>query len=310
MGETIVIALGGNALIKHGQKGTFDEQRKNLSEPCRQIAHLAAKYNIALTHGNGPQIGYLLLQQEAAHAVPKMPLEVLVAESQGLLGYLIERALENEFRKLKVDKLIATIVTGVVVDENDPAFKNPTKPIGPYYSKGEAEKLPFQTIPIHGKGYRRVVPSPKPLRILEREEIRRLVRMGIIVIACGGGGIPMIERGEKIRGVEAVIDKDLATSKLAQEIKADAMILLTDVDKVSLNYGKPTEVELNSLTAAEAKKYLAAGHFPPGSMGPKVEAAIEFLESGGKRAVITSIDNLEAAVSGSAGTQIFKEKFK
>ncbi|MCK5552220.1 MAG: carbamate kinase [Deltaproteobacteria bacterium] len=307
MKETLLIALGGNALIKKGQRGSIEEQFENLRTPIQQIARLSKKYDIVITHGNGPQVGNLLLQQEKCPEVPIMPLEILVAQTQGQIGYMIESTLDNELMKLRVDakQLFVTVLTYVVVDAYDPAFQNPSKPIGPYFSKKEAEVLPYPTVETP-EGYRRIVASPKPMTIVEKREIRKLLKAGFLVIACGGGGIPVIRERREFQGVDAVIDKDLASAKLAQEVGVDVLLIATDVDGVAINFQRPGQRFLRRLPLKEAKRYLREGQFPEGSMGPKIEAAIQFLESGGKRAFITSTENIERSVRGRAGTEIIR----
>ncbi|TFG03316.1 MAG: carbamate kinase [Promethearchaeota archaeon] len=302
--KTLIVALGGNALIRFGEEGTTEEQFRNLRVPISQIAELAREYNIIITHGNGPQVGMLLMQQEATSEVSKRPLQVLVAETQGQIGYMIESTLDEELMRIGLDeqKLFITVLTYVKVDPTDPAFHNPTKPIGPAYSEPKPGYV--QT----AKGWRRVVPSPKPKKIYQWREIKRLMELeSWIVIACGGGGIPVIKEGKRLSGVEAVIDKDLASSKLGEQIGADILLIATDVEKVALNYGKPNQKLLDRISVTEAKKFLQEGHFPPGSMGPKVEAVINFLEKGGKQAIITSIERINDALEGKAGTQFYIE---
>ena len=304
--ETLLVALGGNALIKKGQAGTIEEQLENLRVPIRQIARLSRDYRIIITHGNGPQVGNLLLQQESCAAVPKMPLEILVAQTQGQIGYMIESTLDSELMETGVgDKYLVSLISYVVVDEKDPAFLEPTKPIGPVYTEEEAERASF---PVRGtpKGYRRVVASPRPVTIVEKREIKKLIDMDFIVICCGGGGIPVIREGRAFQGVDAVIDKDLASARLAEEVGVDIFLIATDVPGAALHYGLPEQKFLRSMTLDEASGYLAEGHFLSGSMGPKVEAAVQFMRSGGKRAVITSIDDIEKAVAGRAGTEIIR----
>ena len=301
--KTLIVALGGNALIKFGEEGTTEEQFRNLRVPISQIADLAKDYNIIITHGNGPQVGNLLLQQEATEFVSKRPLQILVAETQGQIGFMIESTLDEELMKIELDeeKLFLTILTYVKVDSEDPAFKKPTKPIGPAYpvrtQSGQVKTA---------KGWRRVVPSPKPIKIYQWREIKRLMDLGgWIVIACGGGGIPVIKEAKRLYGVEAVIDKDLASSKLAEQIGADILLIATDVEKVALNYGTQNQKDLEKLSVSEAKKYLEEEHFPAGSMGPKIQAVINFMEAGGERAIITSIEKIKAALEGKAGTHIY-----
>jgi carbamate kinase len=301
--ETLIVALGGNALINPGESGTVEEMVDNLRAPIRQIASLSRRYNIIITHGNGPQVGTLLLQQESSQNGIKMPLEILVAETQGQIGFLIESTLDEELMGLGIDmeKYFLTVLTYVEVNPNDPAFQNPTKPIGPAYDH-EIEGY-VQT----ARGWRRVVPSPKPVRIIQWREIRRLMAMHFIIIACGGGGIPVIKEGSRFHGVEAVIDKDLATAKLGEQVGADILLIATDEEKVSLDYKKSSQRYLDRVTITEAWQYMDEGQFPPGSMGPKIEAVIDFLESGGNRAIITSIDKIEDALEGETGTHFTLE---
>jgi len=307
MEETLLIALGGNGLIKKGQRGSIEEQFENLRTPMQHIARLSRKYNIVITHGNGPQVGNLLLQQEKCPEVPIMPLEILVSQTQGQIGYMIESTLDNELMRLGGDikQLFVTVLTYVVVDIHDPAFKNPSKPIGPVFSKEEAAQLPYPTVET-ADGYRRVVASPKPLTIVEKREIKRLLNEGFLVIACGGGGIPVIREGRGFEGVDAVIDKDLASAKLAQEVGVDIFLIATDTEGVAVNFKKPGQRFFRKLPLEEAKRLLQEGEFPEGSMGPKVEAAIAFLEGGGRRALITSIENIQRSVERKAGTEIIR----
>ncbi len=309
--QILLVALGGNALIRRGQAGTIEEQFANLSLPMSQIARLSREYRIIITHGNGPQVGNLMLQQECCDRVPRLPLEILVAQTQGQIGYMIESTLDNEFMKLGLDteKYFVSLLSYVVVDEHDPAFHNPSKPIGPAFPEEAAARLPYPTVKTP-KGYRRVVASPKPVTIVEKREIRKLIELGFIVIACGGGGIPVVRERRTFHGVDAVIDKDLASAKLAEEVGVDIFLMATDVAAAAVAYGRPEQRFLRTLTVAEAERYLREGEFPPGSMGPKVEAAIQFLTSGGKRAIIASIENIERAVAGQVGTEIVKEVVK
>lgn len=303
MKKTLIIALGGNALIKKGQKGTVEEQFRNLEVPLSHIAKVYKKYKLVITHGNGPQVGSILLQQEATDEVPDMPLEVCVAQTQGQIGYMIEKTLDNIFMQDGVgDPLIATLLTYVKVDKKDAAFKNPTKPIGPSYKT--AGKFP--DMKETAKGWRRVVPSPKPLAIVEHREIKKLLELGSIVICCGGGGIAVSRKGSKYRGIEAVIDKDLASAKLGEEIRADILLIVTDVEGAFLNYGKADQKLLNNLSVAEAKKLLKEKQFASGSMGPKIQAAINFLKAGGERAIICHLNDIKQALAGKAGTQFVK----
>ena len=301
----LLIALGGNALIKKGQAGTADQQFENLSLPMKQIAELSRKYRLVITHGNGPQVGNLLLQQESCDEVPKMPLEVIGAMTQGQIGYMIESSLDTALMEMGVDEEqdFVSLITYVVVDENDPAFQNPTKPIGPFYTEAEAGKLSYNLVETD-KGYRRVVASPKPMAIVERKEIKKLIDMDFIVICCGGGGIPVVRKERRFSGVEAVIDKDLASSVLAREINADIFIVASDVEGAAVDWGKPEQRLLRKVAVSEIKEYVEAGHFPAGSMGPKVDAVIEFVESSGSRGIICGLDDIQKSVEGVAGTEI------
>jgi len=303
--EILLVALGGNALIRKGQVGTVEEQFHNLKVPMRQVARLSRHYKVIITHGNAPQVGNLLLQQECCDAVPELPLEILVAQTQGQIGYMIESTLDTELMELGIntEQRLVSLISYVVVDEKDPAFKNPSKPIGPNYTAERAATLPYQTRKT-AKGYRRVVASPKPLTIVEKREIEKLIGMGFIVICCGGGGIPVIREGRAFQGVDAVIDKDLASAKLAEEVGVDIFLMATDVEEAALRYSKPNQKFLRTLTLEQAARYLKEGHFPPGSMGPKIEAAMQFIKRGGKRAVITSIQSIEEAVARKAGTEV------
>ncbi len=301
--KTLIIALGGNALIKQRQKGTIDEQFENLKVPLRQIARLSGKFKIIITHGNGPQVGNLILQQESSVGLPKMPLEILVAETQGQIGYMIEQTLDNELMNIGIhNPYISTVLTYVQVDKNDPSFNHPTKPVGPAYKR--KRKGCVRTL----KGWRKVVPSPLPKRVIEGREIKILIDNGFIVIACGGGGIPVTTGRKRFEGIEAVIDKDLASARLGEQVGADLLVIATEVEKVALNFQKTDQKLLDKLTIAEAKKYFKEGQFPPGSMGPKVQAAINFVESGKKRkSIITSLNEIEQAIAGKAGTFLCDE---
>ncbi len=301
--EIILIALGGNALLKNGQAGSASEQFRNLKVPVTQIARLSTKYRIIITHGNGPQVGNLLLQEECCELVPRMPLEVLVAQTQGQIGYMIESSLDTELGTLGIkSKNLVSLISYVVVDKDDPAFRNPSKPIGPLYDREKAASLPYPTIKTT-QGYRRVVASPKPITIVERGEIGRLIDLDFIVICCGGGGIPVTMEGRAFHGVDAVIDKDLSSAKLASEVGVDILVIATDVAGAFLRYKKPGEEFLRRLTVGDAARYEKEGHFPAGSMGPKVEAAVQFVRDGG-RAFITSVEAIEDALERRAGTEV------
>ncbi|MDK2886378.1 MAG: carbamate kinase [Thermosipho sp. (in: thermotogales)] len=311
MKKLAVVAIGGNAVNRPGEKATAENMLKNLSETAKFISKMLDEFDIAITHGNGPQVGNLLVQQEIAKdKIPPFPIDVNDAQTQGSLGYMIAQTLYNELKEEGKNYQIAALVTQIIVDKNDPAFQNPTKPVGPFYSEEEAKKLMKEKGWIikedAGRGWRRVVPSPKPLDIIEKDVIKLLMSKDVIVIAAGGGGIPVIVEDGKIKGVEAVIDKDRASALLAKEINADVLIILTGVEKVYLNYGKENQKELDTLTISDAKRYLSEGHFPKGSMGPKIEAAIDFVESTGKECIITDMTVLDKALRGETGTKIIK----
>ncbi len=303
--EILLVALGGNALIRKGQRGTIEEQFENLKIPIRQIARLTRKYRIIITHGNGPQVGSLLLQQECCHDLPRLPLEILVAQTQGQIGYMIESTLDNELMSLglSLKTCFVSLLSYVLVDIKDPAFASPSKPVGPVFTEEEARNLPYPVMKTP-KGYRRVVVSPRPVSIVEKKEIRKLVEMDFIVICCGGGGIPVIRENRSFSGVDAVIDKDLASAKLAEEVGADIFLIASDVAGAAIHYGTEREEFLRTASVKEMEQYLKNGHFPPGSMGPKAEAAIQFMRSRGRRAVICSIEEIEKAVEGNAGTEV------
>ncbi len=309
-GKTIVLAFGGNAITREGQQGTFPEQLANIEVSCRHVVGLAwAGYRMAITHGNGPQVGSLLIKNELARdVVPSMPLDVCVANTQGSLGFGIQQTLQNMFKKAGVLRETAAIITRTEVDPGDEAFSHPTKPIGPFFSQEEARGLMavkgYTMREDSGRGWRRVVPSPRPLAILEKQVIKRLVEDEVIVVAVGGGGIPVVSGPDGYAGVEAVIDKDLAAQRLALDIGADMLAILTGVPMVRLDFRKPTQRALERLTVSAARKLLSAGQFPPGSMGPKIEAAAGFVEQSGGTAVITDFETLPAALDGRGGTMI------
>jgi len=305
--KTIVLALGGNAIIQKGEKETYSTLINNIRQMSKVIAPIVKKYRVVITHGNGYEIGNLLLQNEIArNKVPPMPLDILGAQSQGLIGYPLEEQLTNELRNTR--KNIIVILTQVLVNRNDPAFKNPTKFIGPFYTHSQYKKLSrkYKIRKDSNRGYRRVVPSPKPTKILEFKTIDFLVRKDNVVICGGGGGIPVINKSGRLIGVEGVIDKDWASSCLGKSINADTLLILTGVKNVCLNYGKKNEIKLKKLSVKEAKNYLENGEFPPGSMGPKIEAALDFLKTG-KRVIITDIEHAEKALNGKAGTLITRQ---
>jgi carbamate kinase len=297
MKKLAVVAFGGNALLRAGQKGTIDEQEKNAYIASESLLKLLNRdYNLVITHGNGPQVGNILLANTAGnklYGVPDMPLDISVAYSQGFIGYMLEQQLRNVLMKEDMDRDIISIITQVLVNKDDDAFKNPTKPIGPYYTKEEAEALMKETKAVYkedarGRGWRKVVASPKPLVINNQRTIEKIAREGHIVIAVGGGGIPCFYVEEnKLQGIDAVIDKDLASSLLASHIRADKLFILTDIPKVFINFNTPQEKALDRISIAEAKKYLEEGQFGEGSMAPKIRAAISFVEHTGKHAIIT-----------------------
>ena len=290
--ETVVIALGGNAFLQKGQKGTVEEQWNNVVKAMKQIADIIERgYRVVLTHGNGPQVGNILVWMDSAKdKIPPLSMDIAGAMTQGWLGYMIQQALRNELKRRGLNKVVVSIVNQVLVDKNDPAFQNPTKYVGPYYTEEEAKKIAAEKgwimKPDPRGGWRRVVPSPDPKDNLEIEAIRTLVNAGFIVVASGGGGIPVIYEDGEIRGVEAVIDKDLAGEVLATKLGADYFIILTDVEGAMINFGKPNQKLLRKITVSEAEKYYKEGHFKPGSMGPKVLACIRFIRHGGKKAAI------------------------
>lgn len=302
MKKLAVVALGGNALLRSDQKGTIDDQETNVYETAERLLTLIrSNYNLVITHGNGPQVGNILLANTAGHklyGLPDMPLDIAVAYSQGFIGYIIEQQLRNVMMANDLDRDIISIITQVLVDKDDPAFNNPTKPVGPYYTKEESERIAEETgakfaADPRGRGYRKVVASPKPLVISNQKSIESLARAGQIVIAVGGGGIPAFYVEEnKLQGIDAVIDKDLASSLLAVHIRADKFFILTDVPKVCISFNTPQQKELDRMTIAEAKRYLEEGQFAEGSMAPKIRAAITFVEGSGKDAIITSADKL------------------
>lgn len=311
MTRTAVIAIGGNSLIKDKQHQTVPDQFAATDETCGHIAGIVQqRWKVVITHGNGPQVGFILLRSElASDVLHTVPLDSCGADTQGALGYMIQQLLGNRLREVGADIPVTTVVTQVVVDEDDPAFENPTKPIGPFYDEEKARlherERGWAVMEDAGRGWRRVVPSPIPREIVELEAIKVLLQAGFVVIGVGGGGIPVVrDRGGELRGVEAVIDKDYASGLLASGIEADLFLVSTAVEKVYLNYGQPSQKPLDQMTVAEAKGYLDEGHFPVGSMGPKIEAVIQFLERGGKEALITSSENLARALRGETGTRI------
>lgn len=308
-----LIAFGGNAILPNGQRGLQKEQMKNAEKAAKMMMEIVLRgYELIVVHGNGPQVGNLLIQmEEASNKIPPFTLEVCDAMTEGSMGYMLEKALINELRKNSIDKEVVTVITQVIVDREDPAFQNPTKPIGPFYTQYRAQQLMKEKkwimVEDAGRGWRKVVPSPRPIDIVPKRAIHDLVRSGRIVIAAGGGGIPVIINSKGLlEGVEAVIDKDYASALLASEVGADLFIILTGVDRVYLNYGKENQKEIKVMTVEEAKKYLEEGQFPPGSMGPKIKAAIQYIEAGGKEVLITSASKLKAALAKRSGTRIIQ----
>ncbi len=310
MVKLAVVALGGNALLRSGQKGTYAEQLQNVKDTCGSLMQLVYRnYNVVIGHGNGPQVGNVLLQHDAGrkmYELQAMPMDFCVAETQGSIGYMIERTLRNELVAAGLKRGVVTMVTEVVVDRNDERFANPTKPIGPYYSKEHADRIAAEDGSIFredpkGNGWRKVVPSPAPLEIVNVDIVKRLASEGNIVITAGGGGIPVYRDGNQLCGVEAVIDKDLASALTAVQIGADEFYILTDVPKVYINFRKPDEKALDTITVAEAERYIEEKQFSEGSMLPKVKAALYFVRNGGKECVIT--DATQLGVEG-GGTRI------
>ena len=311
MRKLAMVAFGGNALLRSGQKGTYDEQIHNVEDTCESLYKLLKRnYNVVIGHGNGPQVGNVMLQHEAGRTlgVAAMPMDFCVAETQGSIAYLIEIGLRNVMARHDMQRDVVTIVTQVAVNKLDPCFQNPTKPVGPYYTREQAEQLMAETGAIYhedpkGNGWRKVVASPRPVRINNIKVIRKLVQAGNIVVTVGGGGIPVVEESDYVRGVEAVIDKDLASALCAIEIQADEFYILTDVPKVYINFRKPNQQALDTITIEQARRYLAEGHFTEGSMAPKIRAGIMFVEQTGHTCVITEAGQL---VNQHCGTRIVR----
>ena len=309
--KTALIAFGGNALLPDNEHGREEDQLANAREAAELMVHVVKKgYELILVHGNGPQVGNLLIQMDAAaDRVPPYSLDVCDAMTEGSMAYMLEKSLVNELRRNSLDKEVASVVTQVVVDKDDPAFENPTKPVGPFYTKERARALTAEKkwtmIEDAGRGWRKVVPSPRPIDVVPKWIIRDLVQAGRLVIAAGGGGIPVIINGRGLfEGVEAVIDKDYAASLLAREVKVDLFVILTAIERVYLDYGKPSQREVPVLTVEEARQHLADGQFPAGSMGPKIRAAVEYIEAGGREVLITTAGHLRAALINRSGTKI------
>lgn len=305
----VLVAMGGHAFMQPGEVGTIEDHERNAVRIASLLMTLVERdYLVCVTHGNGPQVGNLLVQQElSGQEVPALPLDVLVAMTEGSLGYILQQSLLNELRKRKMSRYVVTVVTQVVVDKSDPAFAAPSKPIGPFLSREEAaqrrEELGWQIEEDPGRGWRRLVPSPSPLKVIQRQMIRDAVRQGHIVVACGGGGIPVYRKPDgQYGGVEAVIDKDLTSSVLATNIGAELLVILTAVPQVYASFGTPEQRALGAVTLEEIEGLRDQGHFPPGSMGPKIKAVIGFLRAGGRRALITNPESLPQAIEGRAGT--------
>jgi len=307
----VLVALGGNAILRREGRRTAREQLAAVDETCRQLVNVVEGGNeLAVTHGNGPQIGDILLAYESAReSLPTVPLDVAGAQSQGMIGYMLQQSLENELNRRKLRKDVTVVLTRTVVSESDPAFAAPSKPIGPFYTEEEAARLRrrgWRLASEGRKGSRRVVPSPEPMEIVEEATIRSLFEAGRIVIAAGGGGVPVVRRrpGGEFAGVEAVVDKDLASVLVAKALGIEVMVIATDVEGIFLDYGSPTQRLLRELKVEECRAYLREGQFPAGSMGPKAEAAVRFVEAGGRKAVVTSLRGIGEALSGRAGTEI------
>ncbi len=309
-----LVAFGGNALVRRGEEGTQTEQIENSDRLARRLAVFVQKgYDLLVVHGNGPQVGSILIQvEEAVTKVPPVSLDVCVAQSEGSIGYLLERSLINSFRAAGIRKGVVTLVSQVVVDRGDPGFRKPSKPIGPFYTRYRAEYLTKRNrwlmVEDAGRGYRKVVASPRPREVLSLQAIRDALARGSVVIAAGGGGIPVYRNEDgKLKGVEAVIDKDRTAGLLAEKLGADLFVILTGVDRVYLNFGRPDQVAASRLAVSEAKRHLLDGQFPAGSMGPKMETAVDFVEKTGKEVLITSVEKLKEALSGKAGTRVVPE---
>ena len=310
-GKTAVVAIGGNSLIKDKQHRTLPDQYAAARETCVHIAGMIEQgWNVAIGHGNGPQVGFILRRSELAlHELHDVPLDVCGADTQGAIGYMLQQNLYNQFEQRGMQKQAVTVVTQVLVDKDDLAFQNPTKPIGSFMDEAEAQQRAetegWDVVEDAGRGWRRVVPSPLPKRVVERDAVKKLLDDGFVVITVGGGGIPVIEdENGNLVGTAAVIDKDYASSLLAQSIGADLLLISTAVEKVSLNFGKPNQTDIAQMTVAEARQYLDEGHFAPGSMAPKIQAIIWFLENGGQEAIITNPENIGRALAGETGTRI------
>lgn len=310
MSKRIVVAIGGNSLIKDKAHQTVPDQYAAAQETMVHIVDLVEQgWDVAITHGNGPQVGFILRRSElASHELHEVPLDFCGADTQGAIGYMLQQILHNEFRRRKVPKQAVTVVTQVLVDRDDPAFTNPNKPIGSFMDRPMADRRKaegWHVVEDAGRGWRRVVPSPIPSKVIEARAVTNLLEDGFVVITVGGGGIPVVEeQAGNLKGVAAVIDKDRASALLCQAIDAKQFIISTSIDKVYLNFGKPNQIAIDKMTVSEAKKYLKEGHYAPGSMAPKIESVISFIEQGGELAIITSPENMTRALKGEAGTHI------
>jgi carbamate kinase len=311
--KVAVVAIGGNSLIRDKDHQTVEDQYLAAKETAKHLVNMIEQgWDIAIGHGNGPQVGFILRRSEIAHRVEGMhelPLDVCGSDSQGAIGYALQQNIQNELRKRGIDKIAATVITQVRVDPNDPAFQEPSKPIGSFMEEEDAQRRKeedgWDVVEDAGRGWRRVVPSPLPQEIMELEAVKAMIESGTITITVGGGGIPVIRDGDEVRGTAAVIDKDFASGMLANEINADLYLISTDVEKVALNFGKPDQKWVDQMTVAEAKTYLEEGtHFAKGSMEPKIKAIVHFLESGGKKAIVTNPENIGRALKGETGTHI------
>ncbi len=309
--QLALVAFGGNALLRPEDRGTQEEQIARARQAARWLAEIVrADYKLVVVHGNGPQVGNILIQaEEASTKIPPQSLDIAGAQTEGSIGFMLQQAIRNRLETIGIPGEVTTVLTEVEVDPNDPAFKRPTKPIGPFFTRYRAEALErdlgWTMREDSGRGWRHVVPSPRPLKILNVQSIGRMLEVDSVVIAAGGGGVPVVRgRDGQWRGIEAVIDKDFASALLAFELHADVFMILTNVPQVSINFGKPNQRQLDRLTVAEAEKHLAEGQFPPGSMGPKIEAAIQFVRSSGSNVLITDVEHVRDAIAGSGGTKI------
>jgi carbamate kinase len=316
MGKLVIVAIGGNSLVRENGRNTIQDQYEAVQETVVNIADMVQEgYNVVVTHGNGPQVGFELQRSEIANEVagmPAIPLVNCVADTQGGIGYQIQQALTNEFTKRGINKKVATVITQVEVSVDDPNFKKPTKPVGSFFTLEQAEEMKKEHpdwifIEDSGRGYRRVVPSPKPIDIVEKDAVKSLIDEGYVVIAVGGGGIPVVKKDNNTyEGIDAVIDKDFATSLLAEQVNAETLIITTGVSRVCINFGKPDQKALEEITVEVTKKYVLENHFAPGSMLPKIEASLNFLEKNGTRVIITNPESLKDAINENAGTHIIK----